>query len=199
MSKQILSLFILLSLCSAEAQMSSLRVDVIQASQMDTSEWQTVKNLWSSSFYRAYKELPFDEVDCDIKDASSGALTDYLQNLFEKCRLLAIKNLYSLVLVYQGEQLAGYTLYHMLGHQPIIHIDHLAVDPSCQGQGIGKILLESTIQSRPEAIAVVLTTRILNEQAQGFYKKQGFYEVASIDGLTFDSRYSILLQKNIKR
>jgi ribosomal protein S18 acetylase RimI-like enzyme len=198
MYRKMLILLFSLSFYSAEAQLSLLRTEVIYASQMDKHQWCLVNNLWCASFYQAYKDLPFDQVDCEIKNASKEALLEYLQNLFEKCRLLAIKNSSSLVLVYKDEQLAGYTLYHMLERQPMMHINHLAVDPSCQGQGIGKILLESTIKSTPEAIAVVLTTRILNRQAQVFYKKQGFYEVASIDGLKFDSRYSVLLRKDIK-
>jgi len=94
--------------------------------------------------------------------------------------------------------LVGYTLFHMLEQQATIHIDHFAVDPNCQGQGIGKLLLDSTIQFNPGISAVVLTTRILNKQAQLFYKKQGFYELSSIDNLIFDPRYSIVLRKDIK-
>ncbi len=68
----------------------------------------------------------------------------------------------------------GYTMYHLLDQQAIIHIDHFAIDPSYQGQGIGKILLEATINSTPEIIAVVLTTRIHNKKAQVFIKNKAF-------------------------
>jgi ribosomal protein S18 acetylase RimI-like enzyme len=155
-------------------------------------------NLWHASFYNAYKDLPFDKVDDDIKDASNTALIDYLQRRFDNYRLIALKDSYSLILAYKDEQLVGYTLYHMLEQHAIIHIDHFAVDPTCQGKGIGKKLLEETIKSKPETIAVVLTTRILNKPAKCFYKQQGFYELNSIDNLVFDSRYSILLRKDIK-
>ncbi len=197
MCRKILSSLFLLSFYSVGLQASSITVNVIQAPQMDSHQWQAVNNLWHSSFYNTYKDLPFDQVDDDIKDASKQALIDYLQNRFDKYRLIAIKDSYSLVLAYKDEQLVGYTLYHM-HDQAIIHIDHFAVDPICQGQGVGKILLEATIKSKLGIIAIVLTTRILNKQAQGFYKRQGFYELTSIDNLVFDSRYSILLRKDIK-
>ena len=198
MSKKILSFLFLLQLGSVGLQASSIKLDLMQASKMDKHQWQAVNNLWCSSFYNAYKDLPFDQVDNDIKDASKEALVDYLQRLFDKYRLMALKDSYSFVLAYKDEQLVGYTLYHMLEQQAVMHIDHFAVDPNCQGQGIGKILLESTIKSKPKIIAVVLTTRILNKQAQCFYKKQGFFELASIENLVFDPRYSILLRKDIK-
>lgn len=169
----------------------------MQASQINKDQWQAINNLWCASFYNAYKDLPFDQVDCDIQDASRQALIDYLQDRFDKYRLIAIKDSYSFVLVYKDTQLVGYTLYHVLEEQSIMHIDVFAVDPSCQGQGIGKTLLESTIKSQPGIIAVVLTTRILNKQAQGFYRKQGFYELTGIDDIVFDSRYSMLLRKDI--
>lgn len=198
MNKKILCFLFSLTLCSAGLQASSITFNVISASLLDEHQWQAVNNLWCASFYEAYKDLPFDQVDCDIKDASTKALVDYLQRLFDKGRSIAIKDSSSLVLAYSDKQLVGYTLYHMLEQQAIMHINHVAIDPSCQGQGIGKKLLEATIQSKPEIIAVVLTTRILNKQARGFYRKQGFYELSSIDDLEFDPRYSVLLRKDIK-
>jgi ribosomal protein S18 acetylase RimI-like enzyme len=198
MYRKILSLVFLLNFFSIQLHADSITSTIMHASLMDNHQWQAVNNLWCASFYNAYKDLPFDQIDCDIENASREALLDYLQRRFDKYRLIAIQDSYSLVLAYKDEQLVGYTLYHMLEPQAIIHIDHFAVDPNCQGQGIGRTLLESTIKSAPEIIAVVLTTRILNKQAQGFYKKQGFYELTSIDNLVFDARYSILLQKDIK-
>jgi len=196
--KKILNSLFSLSLCSAGLQASPATFHTIQASQLDDGQWQAANNLWNSSFYNAYKDLPFDQLDCDIKDASKQALVDYLQCRFDNYRLTAIKDSYWLVLVYKDEKLAGYTLYHMLEKQAIMHIDIFAVDPRCQGQGIGKVLLEATIQSNPGINAVVLTTRTHNKHAQKFYKQQGFYELPSIDNLAFDPRYSILLRKNIQ-
>jgi len=196
MNREIVSFLFLLSFCSI-SQASPITLDVIQAPKMDSLQWQAVNTVWCASFYNAYKDLPFDQVDNDIQDASKEALKDHLQRLFEKGRLIAMKNSSSLVLAYKDEQLVGYTLYHALDQQAMIHIDHFAVDPRCQGQGIGKILLQATIQSKPGIVAVVLTTRILNKPAQKFYKQQGFYELTSVDNVVFDARYSILLRKDI--
>lgn len=187
-----------LSLYSIVLQAAPITLNLVQASSVNEHQWQIINNLWNISFCDAYKDLPFDQVDDDIQDASKKSLIDYLQRRFDNYRDNAVKAAYFLVLAYKDAQLVGYTLYHMLEQQPIIHIDHFAVDPNCQGQGIGKKLLEFTIQSRPEAIAVVLTTRILNKQARGFYRQQGFYELTNIENLEFDSRYSILLRKDIK-
>lgn len=189
----------LLSFCSIALQASPVTLSVIEAPKMDDFQWQAIKNLWCASFYNAYKDLPFDQVDNDIKGATVDALVDYLQRRFEKYRFAAIKDSYSFVLAYKDEQLVGGTLYHMLDQQAIIYIDHFAVDPNYQGQGVGRALLQATISSMPEAVAVVLTTRILNKPAQGFYRKLGFYEITSIDNLVFDSRYSILLRKDINQ
>lgn len=169
----------------------------MQASGMGKQQWQDVNNLFCASFYNTYKDLPYDQVDGRIKNSSSQALIDFLYDFFDTNRLLALKDSYSLILAYKDEQLVGYTLYYRLEHQEIIHIQHLAVDTYYQGQGIGKLLLEATIQSNPEIEAVVLTTRILNKPAQNFYRKQGFYQITTIDNLVFDSRYSILLRKDI--
>lgn len=183
---------------SAGLQASVITTNIIHANQMNECQWKEVNNLWCDSFYNAYKDLPFDQVDDDIKDGSKESLIDYLQRRFDKYQLIALKDSYSLALAYKDGKLVGYTLYHMLQPQSIIHIDHFAVDSNCQGQGIGKILLESTIKSMPGAIAVVLTTRILNKKAQLFYEKQGFYELTYLENFIFDSRYSILLRKDIK-
>lgn len=198
MNRKILRSLFVLSFYSIGIQASAITLSIIQAPKMDNLQWQAVKNLWYDSFYKAYKDLPFDQIDDDIKDASAEALTHYLQRRFDQYYLTAINDSYSLALAYKDERLVGYTLYHGLDQQAIIHIDHFAVDPHCQGQGVGKTLLEATIQSNPTIIAVVLTTRIFNKQAQGFYRQQGFYEVTGIDNLVFDSRYSILLRKDIK-
>lgn len=177
-------------------QASPVYISIIPAIAANSSQWQTINNLWTSSFYNAYKDLPFDQLNDAIKNNTSEALLDYLQQLFNYYRTIALKDSYVFVLAYNENQLVGYTLYHM-HNQEIIHIDHFAVDPNCQGKGIGKILLDATIQSKPEAMAVILTTRILNKQAQEFYRKQRFYEIPSIDNFEFDSRYSILLRKDV--
>lgn len=89
---------------------------------------------------------------------------------FNQYRLLTLQGSYYLVLAYKDERLVGYTFYHALEQQSIIHIDHFAVDPNYQGQGIGKMLLESTIKSKTGILAIVLTMRLLNKQAQDFYR-----------------------------
>ena len=187
----------LLTFCLSELQASSITVKIIEANQMNSQQWQAVNNLFSTSFYIAYKDFPFDQLDADIRDASEEALVSFLQGAFNKYRHTASKDSYSLALAYNNEQLVGYTLYHVLDQQSMIHIDHFAVDTDCQGHGIGKLLLESTIQSQLGTIAVVLTTRILNKAAQEFYRRQGFYQISGIDNLIFDARYSILLRKDI--
>lgn len=187
----------ILSLFCFIIQASPIITNTIQAPKLNDLQWQALNDLWRTSFYKAYKDLPFDQIDFDIQDTSTQALIDYLQRRFDKYRLIAIQYSYSLALAYKDEKLVGYTLYHILDQQAIIHIDHFAIDPNYQGQGIGKTLLEATINSTPGIIAVVLTTRIHNKQAQGFYRKQGFYVLTNIDGVVFNSRYSILLRKDI--
>ncbi len=189
----------LLSFCSALLNASSVTFTVIEAPKLETHQWQALSRLWHESFFNAYKSLPLGEIDADIQEPTLQGLSDHLHRLFDKCRLLALKRSYPLVLAYKDEQLIGYTLYHVIEEkdQALLHINHFAVDPTCQGQGIGKKLLEATIEAEPETVAVVLTTRIHNTQAQAFYKKQGFYEIAPLDSIIFDTRYSLLLRKDI--
>lgn len=187
----------ILSLFCFIIQASPITTKIIQAPKLNSIQWQVINDLWCTSFYNAYKDLPFDQIDFDIQDTSTSALIDYLQRRFNTYCLIAIQNSYSLALAYKDEKLVGYTLYHLLDQQSIIHIDHFAVHPNYQGQGIGKTLLEATINSTPGIISVVLTTRIHNKQAQGFYRQQGFYELTNINDVVFDSRYSILLRKDI--
>ena len=100
-------------------------------------------------------------------------------------------------LAYRDELLVGYTLHHTLPQPSIIEIDHFAVDPQCQRQGIGKTLLSAIIKNNPGIKIIILYTRIVNTSARGFYKHLGFYEIEHIEDVKFNPFYSVLLRKDI--
>lgn len=182
---------------SQELCASSLKIESITAHCMKNELWQEVENLWIVSFFNAYKNFPINRIDNDIQGESEDALLDWLKRLFVKYQVLAVQDSYEFTLVYKDESIVGYTLHHILP-QSIMHIDHFAIDPHCQGQGIGKILLSALIKNHPEIKSIVLTTRILNASARRFYKRLGFYEVTEqFDNVKFDPAYSILLKKDI--
>jgi ribosomal protein S18 acetylase RimI-like enzyme len=79
-----------------------------------------------------------------------------------------------------GGEIAGYAL---LGHPtPVPASKHvqmlrgLAVDPGCQGKGIGRALVEAAIREAAARGAVKLSLRVLasNETARRLYEKCGF-------------------------
>ncbi len=190
---------ILTFLFAHELYASSIKIDSINATCMNNEQWQDVSNLWMISFFDTYKHLPLSRIDNDIHDESEDALTDWLKRLFTKGQIIAIQESHVLTLVYKDKRLVGYTLHHILPQSSIIHIHHFAVDPNSQGQGIGKTLLSTIIKNNPEIESIVLTTRIHNAPARGFYKHQGFYETTEhIDNVKFDPSYSILFKKDIR-
>ena len=77
----------------------------------------------------------------------------------------------------EGERLAGYIFGWLLFDD--LHINNIAVDPDCQGQGIGAKLLESVMAKAYDAGGrkALLEVRPSNERAQRLYARFGFIEV----------------------
>lgn len=55
-------------------------------------------------------------------------------------------------------------------------IDHLYVDPGCQGRGVGAALLARAKELAPQGLS--LYTHQRNHRARGFYERHGFRAVA---------------------
>lgn len=64
-------------------------------------------------------------------------------------------------------------------------LDHLYVDPSWHGQGVGRALLETAKQGVSE---LNLWTFQMNAQARRFYERQGFILVEMTDGAANEER-----------
>jgi putative acetyltransferase len=64
-------------------------------------------------------------------------------------------------------------------------LDHLYVDPSWHGKGIGRALLETAKQGTSE---LNLWTFQMNTQARRFYERQGFILVETTDGAANEER-----------
>jgi GNAT superfamily N-acetyltransferase len=58
--------------------------------------------------------------------------------------------------------------------EPTMYVDHLAVDPSVQGKGIGKMLIQKLVDTADERFdgKIILTTN--KESNIQFYSKFGF-------------------------
>ena len=177
---------------------SSITMELSDISHMSDEHWQAINDLWISSFADAYRDLPYAQIDNGIQGDDQQALIDWLQRLFIAYRVKMTHYPYTLAKAHQDGHLVGYALYHVVAGTNIIHIDHLAVDPKCQGRGIGKDLLNKVAQGHPECNAFVLTTRILNMQARKFYKKQGFHELQEhIKNVDCNPLYSVMLKKDL--
>jgi len=65
-------------------------------------------------------------------------------------------------------------------HEDALQITTLGVDPTCQGRGYGKLLVQYTLDVAKEAkaSAITLEVRVSNEKAIGLYTAFGFKKVA---------------------
>jgi ribosomal-protein-alanine N-acetyltransferase len=77
----------------------------------------------------------------------------------------------------EEECLVGYVFGWLLFDD--LHINNIAVDPDCQGRGIGAALLDAIMAKAFEAGGrkALLEVRPSNERAQRLYTSRGFIEV----------------------
>ena len=77
-------------------------------------------------------------------------------------------------------RILGYVLVHqnipLPSHQHVLGINGLAVDPSAQGRGIGRALVEAAVSEATRRGATKLTLRVLGENtgARRLYERCGF-------------------------
>ena len=81
----------------------------------------------------------------------------------------------------EGERLVGYMLYQIGGSEVELHT--IAVDPTKQGSGIGRGLMEHFIREakKLQATILFLQVRPSNQRAISLYRKFGF-EVVGVRG-----------------
>lgn len=63
---------------------------------------------------------------------------------------------------------------------PHFEVVELHVRPSCQGHGVGSLLLAQLLSRQPHDRAL-LTTQLGSRQARGFYAKNGWTEICPVD------------------
>ncbi|MDA0782503.1 MAG: GNAT family N-acetyltransferase [Proteobacteria bacterium] len=75
----------------------------------------------------------------------------------------------------------------------IYYINNIAVSDRCRGKGVGKKLLEYTIEKAKNNgySAVELDVTSVNENAIGFYKKHGFVEVSKSGSQELMTKYGL--------
>jgi ribosomal protein S18 acetylase RimI-like enzyme len=137
---------------------------------------------WSSLYYQAAAELIHDaygrHVDAEINDqycTLHGSLR-FLHNIvrFPGCGVFEERESWLLRDVATG-RLAGMILCSRVGHD-VVHITQLCVAPSQRGRGLGRALLNHTIESlrRGGTAAITLTVTESNYPAVTLYEEAGF-------------------------
>jgi ribosomal protein S18 acetylase RimI-like enzyme len=88
---------------------------------------------------------------------------------------------YNLYVAVRGEQVVGtfaLLIMHNLGHwgTPSAVIEDVAVDPDCQGQGIGKHMMQHALRICGDkgCYKAVLSSNLKRERAHAFYESLGF-------------------------
>ncbi|GDY11649.1 ribosomal-protein-alanine acetyltransferase [Planctomycetota bacterium] len=77
----------------------------------------------------------------------------------------------------------------------VARIYSVAVDPSCQGRGLGRKLIAAAVAALPERIATLsLEVRTTNTVALGLYQRLGFVEVKALPGYYFDGSDGLRLR-----
>jgi GNAT superfamily N-acetyltransferase len=190
----------LLILCSLPLTMYGMyTIEYKKADQINNQQWEVLEQSWISIFCDAYKDFPNEEIDEKIPGNTQQDLAVWLKEQFFDYRTRAFNNdQYEYVLVYEGTQLMGYAMFTLLPGKSMIHAHQVAVMIAAQGKGIGKIVVNSIAQRHSTVKYLVLTTRILNVNAQAFYNRLGFYQVHEpIENVNCNFTNSILLQKDI--
>ena len=81
-----------------------------------------------------------------------------------------------------GKEFLGFAL--LQTWRDMVHIDYLAVDPACRGQGIGSVLLKKIIERYPHRRIVLeleqqddsAANALQRRQRKAFYLRNGFVE-----------------------
>ncbi|MDQ2077736.1 ribosomal protein S18-alanine N-acetyltransferase [Marinimicrobium sp. ABcell2] len=91
---------------------------------------------------------------------------------FEDC----LRGRHKCWLAKHGDQLLGFVVLAWAGGEA--ELLNIAVDPSNQGQGIGRCLLRAAIElAQPHAEMMFLEVRVSNRKAINFYYQEDFFEV----------------------
>ncbi len=94
---------------------------------------------------------------------------------------------------YKGNELVGYLIFSHIVDE--LEIFRIGVKPSCQREGIAKLLIEKLISFGKEekAARVLLDVRQSNRPARALYKKMGFLEDGKRRDFYEDPREDALL------
>lgn len=143
----------------------------IKIQHAKSADWQIIQKL-NNQVFESDKDKD-DDLDLSWPFSSEGI--EYYKNLangeYGKC-LIAFIN----------EIPIGYVALAIkdFGHRKskYLEIENIGVDPAYRSQGVGKLLLDKTIELAKEIKAAKLYVSAYwgNKRAIAFYKKNGFYE-----------------------
>lgn len=176
------------------AQVPQITVEIATTKTIPNYQWEEVAALFLKSFSIAYKDVPMSHLS-----DKHCTINDYLQEHFLKQKNQALNGNYTFFFIRKDTTLVGYALYTVLENDTTIYILQIAVDPECQGHGIGKNILTSLESEYNVSRRMALMTRIYTPGAIDFYRRLGFYEYSwKIDGIENDAAwYRVFLQKDI--
>ncbi len=121
----------------------------------------------SSQSVRPVEKTDLDQITA-IENATSKSPWSFQQ--FEQ----SLEN--GLVLL-QGDQIIGFAFVASVMDQAELH--NIVIDPSCQGQGYGSVLLQSVVDGLDEQVKTLyLEVRVSNITAIRLYQQRGFRQIA---------------------
>ncbi len=118
---------------------------------------------------------PMGLADLDAVMALERAAYPYpwTEGIFKDC----LRTGYDCWVMEQDGQILGYAILSAAAGEA--HLLNLCVAPACQGQGLGRWLLEKTLQLARwhQVDTVFLEVRVSNEAARALYEQAGFNEI----------------------
>ncbi|MCL5680545.1 MAG: GNAT family N-acetyltransferase [Candidatus Thermoplasmatota archaeon] len=144
------------------------------------------------------------EIDLDgIAEVENRAFGEHAYDFVTLKYMVTEANSVTIVFDLKG-RILGYATVYFRKNSRVAHLESIAVDPSLQGKGVGKLLLDEIekISVLNDCNRIILETFEMNKSALSLYQKSGYvvrdvlvnYYTIPFDG----SRNAIRLVKKLK-
>lgn len=129
------------------------------------------KKVFLDAFVKCYEHVPLDV----LRKSSREEVAQWLEGAFEEMCADHKSSQNSLWLSAKvDDKVVGFLVIDIAQHPEEIYLAQLAVDPGCQGRGIGSSMIRSLFDQFSECGRFVVITRRANEEARGLYRALGF-------------------------
>jgi GNAT superfamily N-acetyltransferase len=141
--------------------------DAIALEVCQEKDLQHCESIFIKAFSKAYESFTVEELGISdklsfLKEAFSEVYQDFNQGL------------QTLVIAIDNGQIIGFSGFKTTDMPRQLYISQLAVDPDYWNQGIGQLLVFSSLALFEDTTSLVVIPRKINVIAQKFYEKIGF-------------------------